>query len=83
MYYIFLVLTVFTVLLRPPKVCAYNAKARLAEWKVNETDQDDVLYVIKRMSEDENFTTFNHFSEARDRVRRLASFDSADQRKGN
>ena len=82
MYYI-LAATSLTLFLLPLKVGSYNNKARLAEWEIDNFTNDEVADIIKTISQNPHIKTLNHSSEIHDRIKRLVSFDSADQRTGN
>ncbi len=82
MYYI-LVLTSLTVFLLPLNVSSFNTKARFAEWGVDNDTDDEVGNFLKSISEDNDITILNRTSEFHERLKRSATFDSADQRKGS
>ena len=82
MYYIFAV-TCLTLFLLPLKVTSYNNKARLAEWGIDNITDDEVGNIIEIISKNNHIKVLNHSSKIHDRIKRLVSFDTTDQRKGN
>ena len=81
MYYI-CVLTLLSLFQLPPNVNGFNTKARIAEWGFENNTDDDVGNFLRSISQDNEVPTWNHTEENHERMKRLATFDSADKRHG-
>ena len=76
------VLSSLSLSLRAQNVRGFNTKARFAEWGVENSTDDDIGNFLKSMSEDKGIPMRNHTAEIHERMKRLATFDSADRRHG-